>query len=211
MVLVVGLGSGRCGTMSLAALLGTQDRADVAHERAPALRWAHEDFPQRHFRRVKAGLQLYGDVGFYYLPHVKDLVGLLPGVRFVCLKRDRQEVIDSFCRYLPDDLNHWQTHVDDTYRRSNWDLSYPKYDASLSREEAIGAYWDDYYAEAQRLEASMPECFRIFPVDALNTLHGVLAILGFVGVQDPKPVYGLHLHRTQPIEQGAMAWPPMLT
>jgi hypothetical protein len=55
--------------------------------------------------------------------------------------------------------------------------------AGNTRAERIGAYWDMYYAEAERL-ANDPR-FLLVPTDALNHPDQVKAILEHAGVEQP--------------------------
>jgi len=177
-------------------LLGQQPFADVKHERKPALCWsvADETDPLRHIRKPTRGAELYGDVGFYYLPHVRTIWNELPDVRFVCLKRDKAETVASFMRYLPRDMSVLQ---DGRGQPSSWDVSFPSYPDEWTKEQAFGAYWEAYYALADELAADNPDRFRVFPTEALNTKAGVMDILRFVGVRDPRPTVGLKMCVTQ--------------
>jgi hypothetical protein len=187
---IIGLGSGRCGTMSLAQLLSRQQGVSIAHERTPALSWDNDADPLRHLKRPKPGTVVCGDVGFYYLPYVETIWKAYPECRFICLKRDRQETVDSFIRYLPSTFDHWNK----TGKKSGWDRSFPTIHAE-TREEAIGLYWDAYYARAEIL--AIDSRFRIIPMDALNTQEGVMDILSFAQVPLPVPRIGMHLNASR--------------
>ena len=186
-MIVVGLGTGRCGTHSLAELLNLQPGSDVYHEAKPPLLWRNEPNPTRHLRRQA---KLVGDVGFYYLPHVGQVWDALPEARFVCLIRPRAETVASFVRYMPRERNWLQSYGD----RSGWDASFPTYDSSLTFEQAAGAYWDEYYDRATDLECDR---FRVFPMENLNTQAGVEQILRFVCVDEPRVIVGIKREATR--------------
>lgn len=179
---IVGLGTGRCGTRSLACLLGFQSGVNVAHERKPVLRWHDEPCPGRHFQVKGSGI--LADVGFYYLPHVEYLRAEFPGIRFVCLKRDRGQTIRSFVRAARP-KEDWFGPA----RRKGWSGSFPDY-PGLAYEEQVGRYWDDYYRTAESLAG---DDFRVFPTESLNDDAGVLEILQFVGIEEPDVVSGVRL------------------
>ncbi len=199
---VIGLGSGRCGTRSLAALLDSQNRAHVSHEiLGPSVAWEQgeatvwgmlRDLPR------DSGLRLVGDVASYYLPYVEHILSVYLSTRFVCLKRDREETIASFVKKTPR-KNHWMAHDGSWWRHSPWDQCFPKYHAS-SKEEAIGRYWDDYYRRAEELQSRYPASFRVFPIETLNTLDGQRRILDFLCVpdEDRRFVVGIHLNAAKP-------------
>lgn len=183
---LVGLGTGRCGTHSLAHLLSRQSGIHVQHERKPPLVWENEPTPDRHFLAAQRPL---ADIGFYYLPHVPFLLRRYPEMRFICLQRDRAATIQSFIRARPTDTN-WFSRL--PLLESPWDKSFPKYDCLF--ETAVGLYWDDYYRTAESLVCDR---FRIFPMHDLNTAAGVAGLLEFAQIDDPVIECGIRHNRSR--------------
>lgn len=236
-MIVIGLGSGRTGTASLAKLFSSQENAICFHELNPAGS-VFEGNPQpalntiQEFQRILGGgdhrrlaidysramsvstyeqlqrmqrVDLIGDIAFYYLNYVEDILALNENVRFVCIKRDRSETIRSWeaktairrwpSLWLSDRIkslvtrtpfytakNHWQSHNGSTYQPDPvWDSCFPNVKAA-SRSEAIGLYWDQYYAKAEELQIAHSANFRIFPIAALSSPEGQKEILSFVGM-----------------------------
>jgi len=179
--LVVGLGTGRCGTHSLAYLLNSQHRADVRHERAPYLRWHNETDPLRHFSAIPP-TALFGDVGFYYLKYVQQIWDTHPQVKFACLVRQREQTIASFVRHMHATAAH-ANWFQASGRRNYWDDAFPSFPGELSLADAVGRYWDEYYAEALRL--AVYGQFEVFDMNNLNSTHGVKRILAFCEVAKP--------------------------
>jgi len=107
--IIFGLGSGRCGTSSLAYLLNAQEGALVSHELSPILPW---DFDQNgiQFRWDQLNHQagtypVVGDVGIYYIPYVSFLISSLNTLlseshvfKFIILKREKEAVVESYVR-----------------------------------------------------------------------------------------------------------------
>lgn len=189
---IVGLGTGRCGTTSLATLIARQPGWDCVHERKPFLSWdvldsLPSDVHFEHESRRKA------DVGFYYLPHVHWLLETYDGMQFVCLRRDRQQTIDSFCRVRPTGTNWFSSSP---LKPDRWDRAFPNYDG-LPFAEAVGAYWDMYYDVAGEYARQWPERFHIFHTEDLNDPAEVERLLRFAGVEDPNVVTHLHANRSQ--------------
>ena len=60
---------------------------------------------------------------------------------------------------------------------------FPQYD--LPKKEAIGKYWEAYYALA---ECYVDESFRMFDLYDLNTIDGIKSILDFAGVPEEQQV-----------------------
>src|SRR5690349_11769692 len=92
----IGLGTGRCGTNSLAHLIALQADAVGTHERlGPGVAWvggeaAVDEVLDAMLAELSAGKQLALEVGFYYLPYVARIRARVPDARFVVLKRDRE-------------------------------------------------------------------------------------------------------------------------
>jgi hypothetical protein len=164
-------------------------------------------------------LNLIGDIAYYYLNYVDDLLPIAPECVFICIRRDREQTIDSWMKksaikrwpslWLADwlkskltrtpfyrEYNYWQEHDGSQWKKDPvWDSCFPKFEAATKRQ-AIGMYWDYYYIEAERLERKHPKSFRIFDVRMLSEPEGQKSILSFIGVAESKMVYGgkVHLH-----------------
>lgn len=251
--LMIGLGSGRSGTASLASLIDSQNGGLCFHEMNPSgavfegnpqaqlnavvelQQILHGGPPQRlsidysrpasvaNFERLQTmeAPELLGDIGFYYLNYVEDILEKVPHCRFVCLKRDREQTIKSWLRksrinrwpslkvadrlkswitrtpyYL--EYNYWQAHSGDVWKEDPvWDSCFPKFNASTKRE-AIAMYWDAYYDTAERLASAYPESFRIFDTGVLSSRNGQESVLSFVGLTRHEMVLAdeVHLHRS---------------
>ena len=59
---------------------------------------------------------------------------------------------------------------------------------TLSLEEAISSFYEDYYEICEFFQKDFPENFRIFETECLNTEEGVLSILNFVGYESPEVI-----------------------
>lgn len=159
---VVGLGCGRCGTSSLAALL--KRYGAVTHESTlPDCRvvlWS--DAEDAAARRVdwwrKRGSALVGDVNYAHLPNARVYLEL--GAKIVGLRRDKHETVRSFAAWTepggaPGSLaprDHWRDHDASEFQYDDWDLTFPKFNDAPTKLDAIEAYYDDYYTRLAHLE-----------------------------------------------------------
>ena len=167
-------------------------------------------------------VNLIGDIGYYYLKYVDDILAINQNVRFVCIKRDKVQTVDSWLSkssinrwrslWLADRLkslitrtpfyqskNFWQTHDGTVWQHDPvWDKTFPKFAAS-SKREALEKYWDYYYAEATQTEKRHPLHFRIFDISKLSNPAGQQEILSFVGVNDETMVLRdeFHMHKSR--------------
>jgi hypothetical protein len=192
MRLVIGLGTGRSGSASLARFFGAQPGAFFAHEGAYArpralrytfgviLPWEPSAAAfagwQAGLERAARGAAFYGDVGSYFLPYVGRILEARPEARFVCIERDRAEVVASFLRKSAG-IDPWRAGA---ARRSAWDPAFPSL-AAASKAAAIGSYWDLYRARAALEAQRRPERFRIFSFARLNERATQEEMLDFAG------------------------------
>jgi hypothetical protein len=165
-------------------------------------------------------IRLIGDIAYYYLNYVEDILGAVPECRFVCIKRDRDQTVASWIRkssirrwrslWLADRLkswitrspfyteyNYWQEHDGSHWKKDPvWDSCFPKFEAA-SKVEAIGLYWDYYYLEADRLQREHPDSFRIFDIGEFDSPEGQRRILSFIGLSEDSMICNkeMHLHR----------------
>lgn len=251
-MIVIGLGSGRSGTASLAHLLNSQRDALCFHEMNPtSVRWSGTPHPiltaLRDFeaiidggdpsrlsvdlgRRVAADaydqlvempkVSLIGDIAFYYLTYVQDMIAACARVRFVCLKRDREATIESWMKKsslgrwrskrFADRLaamitreryrearNFWMDHDGSRWQHDAvWDKVFPKFEGP-TRRDAIAQYWDFYYGEAERLAAAHPDVVRIVQTTDLSDRDVQCDVLNFCGIDRNLHVYtDAHKHKS---------------
>src|SRR5262245_3459710 len=94
--LILGIGTGRCGTRSLALLLNRQPGAKITHEDYPLLPWRDprpSAIAQRLKKLARRKTPITGDVASFYLPYVEHAVAIAPDIRIVCLERPKEEVV----------------------------------------------------------------------------------------------------------------------
>tara|TARA_R110001583_G_scaffold154316_1_gene305992 strand:+ start:21603 stop:22379 length:777 start_codon:yes stop_codon:yes gene_type:complete len=165
--------------------------------------------------------KIMGDIAYYYLTYVDDILKANPEVRFVCIKRDRAANVESWMAKstigrwrslwwadrikslltrMPfhESWNFWQQHDGSKWELNPvWDNTFPNFEAN-SKREAIGKYWDWYYQEAEATEKRHPDNFRIFDISALSHPEGQTEILEFCGLQKQDMCIkdAFHLHKS---------------
>lgn len=205
--LVVGLGSGRSGTTSLAKFLDAQPNAYVVHEGGYTTRFfrhvvgeflpwevdiaALERWHHGLSERAK-GAALYGDVGASFLPYVPHILEHWPQTKFVCLKRDRQAVIESFMHITPG-VNSWSKNSSVAGVPDFWDAMHPDMQED-DKEKAIGKYWDMYYEKAAAYAQRYPHAFAVYELEVMNTRSGRDRILDFIGMPPEHRNVDVHVH-----------------
>mmetsp|Transcript_49562 Transcript_49562/g.94706 ORF Transcript_49562/g.94706 Transcript_49562/m.94706 type:complete len:555 (-) Transcript_49562:188-1852(-) len=215
---VIGIGSGRCGTMSLATLLNKQPGTQVSHEhnRCEGLAWNNDGHvPSDRRRRFNARRRLamlrarqakvVGDIALWYLPYVPMLLESR-NVRVVALKRNREDTVASFERWFGG-MNHFPWALSEeigrmpnfTVHSMGYDKCYPKYDWDESNtptlREGAERYYDDYYSNVDMLIEKYPRRVRLYnSYGLLNNLDVQRDLFEFLGMTQyqPQVVIGMH-------------------
>ncbi|HLD90884.1 MAG TPA: hypothetical protein VI911_07730 [Patescibacteria group bacterium] len=194
--LIFGLGTGRCGTVSLKELLGLQNDFTSTHELV-ITPW---QFSKGHIDKTIAYMQNrpWGfsscDVSFWHLPYVIYILDKFPNSKFICLKRTKKDTVASYIKKTAantktglKERNHW-TARDSIYWDSNlwrldpiYDNCYPKY--NLPKIDAIEQYWDDYYNLAAEYAAAFKDNFMLFNTEeVLNDETTQSKLLTFLNI-----------------------------
>ena len=183
--LIIGLGSGRCGTVSLYRLLNLQRDSYIKHESKPMLTWIYdkEKIDDKLEKILGKNKRYVGDVASYYLPYVEDILNKNQFTKFIILKRTRDEVVKSFLRKTEKNKwNHWKENSKKK-EANKWDSIFPKYNLD-SKEEGIRRYWKEYYEKSENLLKKYPKNIKIFNIEDLNSRTKVKDILDFSGIRE---------------------------
>lgn len=193
--MIFGCGTGRCGTWTLSQILAAQADVAASHE-GFLLPW-QVDAAQLWHKLLRAQAHckapVWANASFVWMRYAGKVLSMIEDPKFICLRRDRQQVIDSFLQHTPT-LNHWTNPASAHWRPGDThtiqSIAWPKYDAP--KADAIGRYYDAYYGQAQYLQRRYPDNFAIFSMHAaLNTEAGQRAMLSFAGIKNPQ----IHLHQ----------------
>jgi len=195
--MIIGLGSGRCGTNSLAVLLDSQEGVKVTHEET-LLSWQYDRDDYNAFNDSLSGREeaTVGDVAFYHLNYCE--MYLKQGAICICLQRNREETINSYINWIalnngygwfdPSDFDGiWEVirHRSSKHWRNSDHLKrcYPNLEGKFLINK-LAAYYDLYYKKANELAEH--ENFRIFDIDKLNHKETQLEILTFAQIENPQ-------------------------
>lgn len=207
---ILGVGSGRTGTGSLAELLDKQPGVSCTHE-GLFIPWEKDliAYYQALIKLVNNATEpIIGNVAFYWKNYLSEVFRDLVDPKIIVLKRKRQEVIESFSA-LYYGKNHWSSREED-----NWDgrdpgmqilsAMFPKYD--LSKEEAIGQYWDEYYADMDFWMDKFPDNMMLVDMYDLKDKATQRRILKFIGIPTRNMVFddSIHKHKRTDRKKGGM-------
>ncbi len=191
--LVLGMGTGRCGTMSLARLLGLQHDTESTHEFPPTPTWStNHDEAMSRVAGIAARLSLVAaDVAWHYLCHLLVILDNYPDTKFICLERDRTGYLISAYRKILANVNPFQDHDG-----RDW-ISFPEFECGVpkfnrcSRDKTLQRYYDFYILKSYRLAERFSDNVRIWPMDVLNNTVLQAEMLTWAGFD--KPVIELNI------------------
>jgi hypothetical protein len=197
---VFGLGSGRCGTVTLAHVLNSQKRSCVTHEGVLPLPWGLVEPMMFHITMVNVthypGVT-NGDVALYYLNYIREILYMIPPAKFVCLKRNKEATVTSYLNHIKEYPSTFITNKMPSKSSSFlWHHARPKYEVE-TEEEGIRLYYDEYYKRAELWESVYPEVFRIFKSETvLNQEEEQEEMLRWIGIEEPIIVTDVCLNKT---------------
>lgn len=183
--IIIGLGTGRCGTVSLTNLFKSQSSCVAEHEYT-AHNSQHGEVWGDNFMELVDYIESKSEkfvceISFYNLPYIDQLIDRYDDVKFIIMKRDRQETINSYLKKTIN-RNHWQEHDGTRYKYCKWDSAYPKFEGA-DKADSIGMYWDYYYETCSNINQAL--CYNL-NLDDLNNEGKCLDMLSFCGFVSPK-------------------------
>lgn len=183
---IFGMGTGRCGTWTLHRILAEQ-KDTVGNHEGFACPW-EPDYAIFYEAIIGMMIRLRAsvifNVGWYWINYTGRIINLFEDPKIVVLKRPREEVVDSFKRYLPD-VNKWTAPWSMYWKPAKYCITpdraqWPEIDAPRTR--ALEKYWDMYYAAAEFWQRRAPNNLLIVDMhEALNTEAGQRHMLSFLG------------------------------
>jgi hypothetical protein len=201
--LIIGCGTGRCGTKSLSRFLNSQKTALCSHELeflSPRFLpiWDQNEKEILHHledlisQTNEKSLKYIGDVAMFYLPYVDAILEKWPNTIFICLQREKSKTVQSFMKKTVGG-DFWRSSLD---YQNTWSDVFPKFKAS-SKKESVEMYWDFYYEEAYRLSLKFPQSFYVVPTEELNTEKGMRNILLKSNIQPIDHVVDRNFHENK--------------
>lgn len=194
-MIIIGTGTGRCGTTSFANLLEMQDDTTSTHQLCtPGKAAASIDIKnkkgcldilgQRILNRKTNNL---AQTAFYWLNLVDDLIEKYKEeIKIVYIHRSNQEdTIRSFNKKCIN-MNHWQDHDGSIYHKNVYDLSFPKFNYAKDRDEALLMYLEHCKLLSASFAQKYNNQFKIILTEDLNNIEKMNNVLGWLGYSNPK-------------------------
>jgi len=187
--LIIGLGTGRCGTTSLVKLLNIQHDSNFTHEmrtnNAIVLPWEpNYNLATECIESILTRKETYiGDVAFYWLNYIdfifKNYYNSID-IKIIALKRNKEHTVNSFFK-RSGIYNSWVNHNN---IKREWDIAFPKYD-NISKYDAISKYYDEYYKILNEKMKKYSNKIKIFKTEDLNDKLMVCEMLEYLEFSNP--------------------------
>jgi hypothetical protein len=193
---LIGLGSGRCGSTSLAKLVSTIEGSCCTHENPPLLSWTPDaeeiDFHLKRIERLATRFSLVADVAHWWLNALAALMTHLPDALVIAITRDAEDCARSFFKIKGTGIgscNHWVPYGNGIWSAERWDPTYPTYavpkhawdDPNGAKFELITRYVREYNASARALARSCASNLLMLKTDDLSDPAMQRKLFDFVG------------------------------
>ena len=205
--LVLGLGPGRCGSTTLAAMLRQAKRCCATHENPPLVHWAPKRnqlaFHEKRFDLLLDRFAVVFDSAHWWLNAADDLRRSFPDVKLIGLQREPESCTESFLKLKgagAGSINHWVKHDGLFWKQALWDALYPDYDPNqiLQRPldfedpaavrdlqmKLIRCYVEAYHVALEALEERFGENLLIVRTENLSDRQCQREIADFIGIDD---------------------------
>jgi hypothetical protein len=198
-IVVLGLGTGRSGSTTLAGLLGTITGAKSTHENPVPVFWdphpQQVEFHLRRFRLLSAYFPVVADCSVWWINLIETVSQTLPTTRAIGVYRETEACVRSWSKNLievhapsfnPWAIPHngiWQTHRDDP-GFPHFELpENARKDPVAARESLIRRYATDYNNRLKSLAERMPERMLLLRTEELSEPSTLREISKFLGLR----------------------------
>lgn len=206
--IVLGLGCGRCGSTTLAALLHSVEGAISTHENPPIVFW--EPLPRQvqfhldRFRSFSRYFPVVADCSHWWLNLLPVIFDAFPLSEAIGVQRETEACVRSWMGALPLHKNHWVPPYTHFWLGDQWDPCFPNYDLPPeakrdlggAREALIRRYVAEYNARLQALAALNPRRLLLLRTEDLDLPATRDAISEFLGLPVTRQGIRLNNHGT---------------
>jgi hypothetical protein len=194
---VLGLGAGRCGSTSLAALLAMLEGSCSTHENPPLIFWTpQQEQVQFHMKRLTILADYFSlvcDVSHWWLNVLDSFFTYFPAGKIIGLIRDTDECARSIMRtrdYGWGSWNSWVPYGNGIWIAEFWDPTYPTYSVpsyswinpDRAKYELIARYVREYNARLAVLAEQNPARIMLVRTEELSEPATQRRIFDFVNV-----------------------------
>lgn len=143
---------------------------------------------QKIIYEIGDGVKRVGDIGFYNLIHIDNIINNEHNSRFICLQGNKEEMLADWLHFAGDhnfwtdpNSKHWNG-----CQRHKYEMFFPKYD--LPKEQALAKFIDDFYMICKRAQIKYPGFVKNWDSSVLKTRQGQKELLEFIECKDSEMV-----------------------
>jgi len=198
-MVVLGLGTGRSGSMTMASLLGTIAGAKSTHENPVPIFWdphpQQVEFHLRRLRLVSAFFPIVADCSGWWINLIETVCQALPTTRVIGVYRETEACVRSWSKNLikvhAPRFNPWAMPHNGIWLPYRDDLGVPHFelpenareDPDAARESMIRRYVTDYNNRLKALAERMPERMLLLRTEELSEPSTLREISQFLGLR----------------------------
>jgi hypothetical protein len=218
-MVVLGLGSGRCGSTTLAHAISQVPDACATHENAPMIYWepleAQVRFHIARFRELVQYFAVVFDAAFWWLNARARVFEAFDDAKVIGLVRETESCVASFMKQKGSgigSLNHWATPGNGVWATSPGDPSLPTYetppppisDPDAVKRAMVTRFVTEYNAALERLAAEYPDRVLLVRTEDLRSPAAYARIGQFIGCDVKMPAVSLNVGSTVDSNRGEM-------
>ena len=212
---VVGIGTGRCGSTTLSAAFGGVSNACATHENPPHIFWEpHEEQIRFHFDRLRILADYFPmvfDAAHWWLNVCPRLLAEFPRTRLIGLVRDTTTCVQSWLNLQgqgPGSKNNWAPPGNGIWRTVQWDPTFPTYPvpagiepgtdrACAAKRMMITRYVTEYNQSLNELALAHPQRVMLIRTEKLNEPSTAARLRAFVGFEVTMPARSFNVSNNQ--------------
>ena len=208
---VLGIGSGRCGSTTLSAAFSGLPDVCATHENPPHIFWEPlEEQVRFHLDRLRLLVDYFPlvfDAAHWWLNIYQRVFAEFPKSNLIGLVRETEPCVQSFLKFQgrgSGSMNNWAPPENGVWRTAHWDPTYPKYavpagivadtdEAEMSKTMMITRYVTEYNQSLSVMAAAQSERVMLIRTEALNDPITAKRLRTFVGVDVTMPAKSLNV------------------
>jgi hypothetical protein len=197
-LVVLGLGSGRSGSTTMASLLGTIPGAKSTHENPVLVFWnphpQQVEFHLRRFRLLSAYFPVVADCSVWWINLLETVCQALPTTKAIGVYRETEACVRSWSfgnikDVMAPSYNPWAMPHNGIWHTYRGDPGFPHFELpenvssnpEAARENLIRRYVKDYNNRLKTLAERMPERLLLLRTEELSDSSTLRKISQFIG------------------------------
>lgn len=205
---VLGIGSGRCGSTTLAYAMARTPHVCGTHENPPMLYWEPLEeqlgFHIERFRILSQYFSVVFDAAYWWLNSRERIFDEFPDAKVIALCRETPSCVESFMARKGSgkgSLNHWAPRGNTIWATSPGDPSLPSYeiadsllaDPDAAKRAMLTRYVTEYNEALDRLAVADPQRVIVVHTEDLNDAKTYGRISDFLGIEVQMPDAALNV------------------